>query len=109
MLSQLISRIYLTCRHKIFGAAQSEQASPSTYPSAGTRAVKFAFAIAGALAIIAVAVRTGSAQTYPSHPIKMIVPFAAGGPTDAIARIIGERMRSPLDQPVIVENIAGAD
>ena len=38
----------------------------------------------------------------------MIVPFAAGGPADALARIVGERMRGPLGQPVIIENVAGA-
>ena len=38
----------------------------------------------------------------------MIVPFAAGGPVDALARMIGERMRGPLGQTVIIENVAGA-
>jgi tripartite-type tricarboxylate transporter receptor subunit TctC len=47
-------------------------------------------------------------QVYPSRPITMIVPFAAGGPTDAIARIMAERMRVSLGQPVILENVAGA-
>ena len=50
-----------------------------------------------------------SAQSYPSRPITMIVPFAAGGPTDTIARILSERMRSSLGQPVIIENVSGAD
>jgi tripartite-type tricarboxylate transporter receptor subunit TctC len=49
------------------------------------------------------------AQTYPSRPITMIVPFAAGGPSDASARIIAERMRSSLARPVIIENVVGAD
>lgn len=48
------------------------------------------------------------AQTYPSRPITMIVPFAAGGPTDTIGRIIAERLRATLGQPVIVENVTGA-
>ncbi len=47
-------------------------------------------------------------QTYPTRPITMILPFAAGGPTDALARIIAERMRGALGQPVIVENVSGA-
>src|SRR6202030_1041786 len=69
-----------------------------------------AFSAAGALVMLSAATSTsGFAETYPSHPIKMIVPFAAGGPTDAIARIIAQRMRSPLGQPVVIENIAGAD
>ena len=47
-------------------------------------------------------------QTYPTRPITMILPFAAGGPTDALARIIAERMRGALGQPVIIENVSGA-
>jgi tripartite-type tricarboxylate transporter receptor subunit TctC len=48
------------------------------------------------------------AQTYPSRPITIIVPYPAGGPTDTIARLLGERMRAALGQPVIIENVAGA-
>ena len=48
------------------------------------------------------------AQTYPSHPITMVVPFAAGGPTDTIARIVAERMGKSLGQTVVVENVTGA-
>jgi tripartite-type tricarboxylate transporter receptor subunit TctC len=48
------------------------------------------------------------AQTYPTRPITIIVPFAAGGPTDAIARVIGERLRMSLGQTVIIENVSGA-
>lgn len=48
------------------------------------------------------------AQVYPSHPITMIVPFAVGGPTDTIGRVMAEGMRGSLGQPVIVENITGA-
>jgi len=49
------------------------------------------------------------AQAYPSRPITMIVPFAAGGPTDVVARLVAERMRGSLGQPVIVENVGGGD
>ena len=48
------------------------------------------------------------AQGYPSHPITIIVPFPAGGPTDTLARILGERMRVSLGQPVIIETVTGA-
>src|ERR1700724_3477625 len=48
------------------------------------------------------------AQTFPSRPVAMIVPFPAGGITDIIARIVGEGMRKSLGQPVIIENLAGA-
>jgi tripartite-type tricarboxylate transporter receptor subunit TctC len=64
--------------------------------------------VASAIMTVA-ALTTSSAQTYPSRPVRMVVPFAAGGPTDAIARIIAQRMRAPLGQPVIIENVAGAD
>jgi tripartite-type tricarboxylate transporter receptor subunit TctC len=49
-----------------------------------------------------------TAQVYPSRPITMVAPFAAGGPTDAIGRTIAERMRGSVGQPVIVENVTGA-
>jgi tripartite-type tricarboxylate transporter receptor subunit TctC len=49
-----------------------------------------------------------SAQTYPTKPITMIVPFAAGGATDVLARFLGERMRAILGQTVVVENVTGA-
>ena len=61
------------------------------------------------LAMLAVAA-TGPAfgQAYPNKPIAMIVPFAAGGPTDVMARIMGERMGRELGQQFIIDNVAGA-
>jgi tripartite-type tricarboxylate transporter receptor subunit TctC len=53
-------------------------------------------------------VDTVQAQPYPSRPITMVVPFAAGGPTDTLARIVGERMRQALGQSIIIENTTGA-
>jgi tripartite-type tricarboxylate transporter receptor subunit TctC len=49
-----------------------------------------------------------AAQNYPTRPITMIVPFAAGGSTDIVARISAEGMKGPLGQTVVVENVAGA-
>ena len=49
-----------------------------------------------------------SAQGYPSRPITVVVPFAAGGALDVMTRIIAERMRRTLGQSVIVENVPGA-
>jgi tripartite-type tricarboxylate transporter receptor subunit TctC len=49
-----------------------------------------------------------AAESYPSHPITMIMPFAAGGPSDVIARIIADRMRVSLGQPIIVEAVPSA-
>ena len=62
------------------------------------------------LALAATAIMAGAAQaqSYPSRPISMIVPFAAGGPTDIIARIVGEHMSKTLGQQIVVENVAGA-
>src|SRR5262249_1938237 len=48
------------------------------------------------------------AHSYPSRPITMIVPFPAGGATDTLGRLLGERMRGSLGQPVVIENVAGA-
>jgi tripartite-type tricarboxylate transporter receptor subunit TctC len=50
-----------------------------------------------------------TAQTYPTRPITMNVPFAAGGPTDTIARVIAQRMSAVLGQSIIIENVTGAD
>jgi tripartite-type tricarboxylate transporter receptor subunit TctC len=63
-----------------------------------------AIALAGALA----SASSASAQVYPSRPVTMVVPFPAAGPADVLARILGERMRVSLGQPVIVDNVAGA-
>jgi tripartite-type tricarboxylate transporter receptor subunit TctC len=62
---------------------------------------------AGAAALPAVS-RMATAQSYPSRQITMIVPFAAGGPADTVARVMAERMRASLGQTVIIENVAGA-
>jgi tripartite-type tricarboxylate transporter receptor subunit TctC len=62
---------------------------------------------AGAAALPA-ASRLAWAQTYPSRPITMVVGYGVGGPSDTIARIIAERMKPALGQPIVVENITGA-
>jgi tripartite-type tricarboxylate transporter receptor subunit TctC len=48
------------------------------------------------------------ADNFPSHPITIVVPFAAGGPTDAMARILVERMQNTLGQTILIENVTGA-
>jgi tripartite-type tricarboxylate transporter receptor subunit TctC len=68
---------------------------------------KFLHLTAGALALPAVS-RVAKAQTYPSRPITMIVPFPPGGANDMLGRIIAERMRGILSQSIIIENIGGA-
>jgi tripartite-type tricarboxylate transporter receptor subunit TctC len=63
---------------------------------------------AGAAALPA-ASRIATAQVYPSRPITMIVPFAAGGPGDVVGRMVAGRMRASLGQPIIIENVGGAN
>jgi len=62
---------------------------------------------AGAAALPAVS-RGAWAQAYPSRPVTIVVPFAAGGPTDTLARILAERMRVSLGQTIVIENAVGA-
>ncbi len=59
--------------------------------------------------LVAVLGLTGAAlaQSYPTRPITLVVPYPAGGPTDVVGRVIAERMRVSLGQPVIVENVTG--
>jgi tripartite-type tricarboxylate transporter receptor subunit TctC len=65
--------------------------------------------LCAALSLVILAGAGGAeAQTYPSRPITLVVPFPPGGSTDAAARIMAERMRVPLGQPVVIENVGGA-
>jgi hypothetical protein len=67
----------------------------------------FLRAAAGTVALPAM-LRLARAEDFPSRPVTMVVPFAAGGGTEIFARILAEGMRGPLGQPVIIENVAGA-
>jgi tripartite-type tricarboxylate transporter receptor subunit TctC len=64
--------------------------------------------LAAAAAAIPAASRLARADAFPSRPVTIVVPFPAGGPTDTLARILGEYMRKSLGQSVIVENLSGA-
>jgi tripartite-type tricarboxylate transporter receptor subunit TctC len=66
--------------------------------------------IAGAVAGLALAFQSqgAMAQDYPTRPVTLIVPFAAGGPTDVISRIVGEHMSRTLGQQIVIENVVGA-
>lgn len=62
------------------------------------------------LAVLTMLAFTGTvaAETWPAHPITIVVPFAAGGPSDAMARILGERMKQSLGEVLLIENVTGA-
>ena len=64
--------------------------------------------IAVAVAAMVAGIGSAAAQGYPSRAITMIAPFPAGGPSDALARILSEPIRAALGQPVVIENVAGA-
>ena len=68
---------------------------------------QFLHLAAGAAALPTMS-RVAWGQTYPSRPITVVVGYAAGGPTDTIARIVTERMKLSLGQPIVVENVTGA-
>src|SRR5215467_3252837 len=72
------------------------------------RSALSALTVVAALGTPLVSASPVEAQTYPSRPITMIAPFAAGGPTDTVARILADRMRRSLGQTIIVENVVGA-
>src|ERR1700750_392906 len=67
--------------------------------------------LGGAVALLATSILEAgpaAAQTYPSRPITLVVPFPPGGATDAIARIIQDSMSQSLGQQIVIENIGGA-
>ena len=64
--------------------------------------------LAAVCGIVGICTAQAQAQPYPSRPITLVVPFAAGGPTDTLARIIGERMRQSLGQTIVIETTTGA-
>jgi tripartite-type tricarboxylate transporter receptor subunit TctC len=71
--------------------------------------MKYARALAAALfAACLLATGAASAQTYPDHPITLLVPFPPGGATDTIARILQDPMQKALGQTIVIENVGGA-
>ena len=61
-----------------------------------------------AIAITLAGAGNAHAESFPSRPITIVVPYPAGGPTDTLARILTDRMSGSLGQPLIIENVAGA-
>ena len=70
---------------------------------------RFSLAAAIACVVAVLAAPAASAQSWPSRPLKVIVPFAAGGATDTIGRFMADRLSREIGQPVVVENRAGAN
>jgi len=71
-------------------------------------AMVLTWALLGALAFVPFSAQTASAEKYPDKPIKIVVPFPAGGPTDVAARLIAQALSSRIGGTVVVENIGGA-
>jgi tripartite-type tricarboxylate transporter receptor subunit TctC len=67
------------------------------------------FQLAAGIAVLPASTRVVRAQTYPARPITVVVPYAAGGPGDTVARIISERIKAALGQPLVIENVTGAN
>src|SRR5437762_2304890 len=67
----------------------------------------YARALLGPVLIFA-SLQSAIAQSYPDRPVKLVVPFAAGGPADALGRILGEKLSQRWGQPVVIENRGGA-
>jgi tripartite-type tricarboxylate transporter receptor subunit TctC len=93
---------------RLFRPRVGDRPYPKTRPSGQHPRRRFLTLAAGAAALPAIS-RIASAQTYPTRPITLIVPFPAGAPMDVIGRLVGERMRATLGRPIIVENVSGAD
>lgn len=72
------------------------------------RTIKMSVVVAAALWATVGSAGAQSSQSWPNRPLTMVAPFAAGGSTDAIARIVADGLSSQLGQPVIVENVGGA-
>ena len=69
---------------------------------------RFPAGLVASLFAFAVGIVPAAAQDYPARQITVIVPFAAGGPTDVVARIVGDHMSKTLGQTLVIENMLGA-
>jgi tripartite-type tricarboxylate transporter receptor subunit TctC len=69
---------------------------------------RFAVIAIAAACVLCAPVSFAQAPTFPNRPITVVVPFPAGGPTDALLRVLSDRMRTSLGQPLVIENVTGA-
>ena len=74
---------------------------------AGTRRWAF-IALFGGMALVLATDATAVAQSFPTRPIRLIVPYPPGGGTDIVARVIGQRLQQSLGQPIVIDNHGGA-
>jgi tripartite-type tricarboxylate transporter receptor subunit TctC len=90
------------------GAKMVQERKPAGSARAAQRALMSAGAIMGAVLLIGIMVAPLGAQTYPNKPIRLILPFPAGGATDILGRLIGTQLAERLGQSVVPENRPGA-
>jgi len=103
--SPIVSKSRRTQRRQIEARLQGD---PLRVRATNLPRRQFLHLAAGAAALSAVS-RDASAQSYPTRHITMIVPLGAGSSGDLVGRLMAERMRGPLGQPIIIENVSGAD
>jgi tripartite-type tricarboxylate transporter receptor subunit TctC len=87
---------------------RNDRPHPKTPSSGQHQRRRFLHLVVGTAALPATT-RLAWAQSFPSRPITIIASGAAGGPSDVIGRLVAERMRASLGQPIIIENVGGAD
>ena len=75
---------------------------------APNRSRRHALALISCLALHATALPAAQAQSFPNKPIRLVVPYPPGGPTDIVARVVGQKLSEKLGQPLVVENRPGA-
>jgi tripartite-type tricarboxylate transporter receptor subunit TctC len=75
---------------------------------APNRSRRHALALISCLTLSATALPAAQAQSFPNKPIRLVVPYPPGGPTDIVARVVGQRLSEKLGQPLVVENRPGA-
>src|SRR6202035_2955966 len=97
-----------SARAGLISCEQSLNTQPGRNNVGRSRRLK-ALIAAGSIAGILLAPGAAGAQTYPNHPVRLVVGFAPGGNTDLIARIVADKVQGALGQRVIIDNRRGAN